>query len=230
MTGKVVKKDAPKKRNKPQNQNNRKYPVDTLLPINNTYGRHRTTQKYTAKLIKHHAASSRAFLQGFADTFINVVRQPNRTTQNIRIMAGNFSTTILIDSEPSKVWASLTDPKLISDWMGQPEMKLEVETSWKTNSPIFIRGFHHIKFENKGIVLKYIDNEILSYSHLSSVSRLPDKIENYSILEFVLTPETKKTILTLNISNFPTETIQKHLQFYWRGTIHRVKEFVETQG
>lgn len=144
-------------------------------------------------------------------------------------MTDNFSTSISINADPSKVWAALTDPKIISDWMGAPEMKLEVETSWKINSPIFIRGFHHIKFENKGIVLKYIDNELLSYSHLSSVSRLPDKIENYSVLEFVLTTANKQTTLTLNISNFPTETIQKHLAFYWRGTIHRIKEYVETQ-
>lgn len=144
-------------------------------------------------------------------------------------MTENFATSISINAEPSKVWAALTDPKIISDWMGAPEMKLEVETSWKINSPIFIRGFHHIKFENKGIVLKYIDNELLSYSHLSSVSRLSDKIENYSVLEFVLTTANKQTTLTLSISNFPTETIQKHLAFYWRGTIHRIKEYVETQ-
>lgn len=72
--------------------------------------------------------------------------------------------------------------------MGEPEMKLEIETTWEINSPIFIRGFHHIKFENKGIVLKYQPERMLRYTHLSSVSRLPDKIENYSALEFVLTP------------------------------------------
>lgn len=144
-------------------------------------------------------------------------------------MTRKFLTAISINAEPSKIWTILTDPKLISDWMGEPEMKLEVETSWKINSPIFIRGFHHVKFENKGVILKYIDNEILSYSHLSSVSRLPDKIANYSVLEFVLTPTNKQTTLTLCISNFPTETIQKHLEFYWRGTIHKIKEYVETQ-
>lgn len=145
-------------------------------------------------------------------------------------MAENFSTTILIDAEPSKVWTTLTDLKLIPGWMGEPEMKLEIETTWEINSPIFIRGFHHIKFENKGIVLKYQLEQMLRYSHLSSVSRLPDKIENYSVLEFLLTPINKQTTLTLNISNFPTKTIQKHLEFYWRGTIHKIREYVETQG
>jgi hypothetical protein len=48
-----------------------------------------------------------------------------------------------------------------------------------------------VKFENKGIILKYLKERILSYSHLSSVSRLPDNIENYTVIEFVLTPLNK---------------------------------------
>jgi uncharacterized protein YndB with AHSA1/START domain len=142
-------------------------------------------------------------------------------------MADTFSTTVTIDAAPATVWAVLTDPKLMAEWMGDPGMKLEVETSWKINSPISIRGFHHVNFENKGIVLKYVEPQILSYSHLSSVSRLPDSIENYSVLEFVLTPIHKQTTLALTITNFPTEAIQKHLAFYWRGTAFKIKEFAE---
>ena len=113
--------------------------------------------------------------------------------------------------------------------MGEPEMKVEVLTDWKINSPIFIRGFHHVQFENKGIVLQYEKGKMLSYSHLSSVSRLPNKPENYSILEFILTPVDKNTQLTLNITNFPTEIIRKHLEFYWRTTIITIKKSVEKQ-
>jgi uncharacterized protein YndB with AHSA1/START domain len=142
-------------------------------------------------------------------------------------MTETFSITITIDASPADVWATLTDPKLMAGWMGEPDMKLEIQTSWKINSPISIRGFHHVKFENKGIVLKYVREQILSYSHLSSVSRLPDSIENYSVLEFVLTPGNKQTTLAISISNFPTEIIQKHLEFYWRGTISKIREYAE---
>ncbi|HEX5555360.1 MAG TPA: SRPBCC domain-containing protein [Chitinophagaceae bacterium] len=84
-----------------------------------------------------------------------------------------------------------------------------------------------MKFENKGIILKYLKERILSYSHLSSVSRLPDNIENYTVIEFVLTPLNKQTTLTINITNFPAEAIQKHLAFYWRGTIYNIKQYIE---
>lgn len=140
-------------------------------------------------------------------------------------MSEKFSVTI--DAELSKVWAALTDPGLMPEWMAEPEMKLDVQTSWEINSPIFIRGFHHIKFENKGIVMKYVKEQRLIYNHLSSVSKLPDEAGNYSILDFALTSAGGQTILTLDISNFPTEAIQKHLVFYWRGTIHKIKKYVE---
>jgi uncharacterized protein YndB with AHSA1/START domain len=145
-------------------------------------------------------------------------------------MTDKFSTAVTIKSEPAKVWTTLTDLELMRQWLGEPEMKIEVQTDWKINTTIFIRGFHHIKFENKGIVLQYDREKKLSYSHLSSISRLPDKPENYSILEFILTPIDKQTLLTLNISNFPTETIRKHLEFYWRTTIVTIKKRVENQA
>jgi len=84
-----------------------------------------------------------------------------------------------------------------------------------------------LKVENKGIVLKYEKEKRLIYTHLSSLSRLPDKQENYSTLEFILTPTANHTLLTLNIENFATELIRKHLEFYWKTTLNVIKENVE---
>jgi bisphosphoglycerate-dependent phosphoglycerate mutase len=38
----------------------------------------------------------------------------------------------------------------MTKWMGELEMKIEIETDWRVNSPMIIRGFHHVEFENKG--------------------------------------------------------------------------------
>lgn len=139
-------------------------------------------------------------------------------------MADRFSTTITINASPAALWAILTAPE---EWMGEPEMQIKVITDWKVNSPILIQGFHHAKFENKGIVLQFEEGKRLGYSHLSNVSRLPDIPENYTILEFVLTPSGEGTTLMLNIENFPTEVIRKHLEFFWRGTIFKIKKITE---
>lgn len=162
-------------------------------------------------------------------SYIHVLMAMPDKSQSSTVMTDQFSITVIINSEPLKVWTVLTSAELMPKWMGEPEMKLEIHTDWKINSPIFIHGFHHVKFENKGIVLQYDKGKMLSYSHLSSISRLPDKPENYSILEFILTAVDKNTQLTLNIKNFPTEIIRKHLEFYWRTTIITIKKNVEKQ-
>lgn len=142
-------------------------------------------------------------------------------------MTDIFSTTATVNADTAKVWDTLTNVKLMKEWMGEPEMKIEVDTDWTINSPILISGFHHVKFVNKGFILQYEKQKKLKYSHLSSVSRLPDIAENYTILEFVLISLGKQTQLTLNIESFPTETIRKHLAFYWRATIVKIKKSAE---
>ncbi|SHN36521.1 SRPBCC domain-containing protein [Chitinophaga sp. CF418] len=134
---------------------------------------------------------------------------------------------ILINAPAARVWASLTDTTAMKAWMGAPEMELEITTSWEVGAPILIRGFHHVKFENKGIVLEYSPDNVVSYNFLSSISRLPDEKDSYSILRFQLAPEVAHTALSLTISNFPTETIYHHLNFYWNGTLAMLKKYIE---
>jgi uncharacterized protein YndB with AHSA1/START domain len=145
------------------------------------------------------------------------------------MMNQRFEKITVINSNPATVWLALTQPRLMKQWMGEPEMEIDVQTNWKLHSPITIRGFHHIWFENKGIVLQYEENKTLAYSHLSSVSRLEDTTDNYSIIKFVLTQLKGKTELTLTVDNFPTDTIYKHLCFYWRATTEKIKAVVEKQ-
>jgi uncharacterized protein YndB with AHSA1/START domain len=144
-------------------------------------------------------------------------------------MIDKFSAAVTINSDTTQVWNTLTNPELMREWMGDPEMKIEVLTDWTVNSPILINVFHHIQFVSRGTILQYDKEKKLSYSHLGSISRLADLPENYSIIEFILLPVDGQTHLTINIENFPTETIRKHLEFYWRTTIFTIKTAVEKQ-
>jgi len=140
-----------------------------------------------------------------------------------------FNKTIHISAPISKVWDTLTTPELMKKWMSETD--INIITDWSVGSPILIRGrLHGIKFENKGTVLQFEREKILEYSHLSSLSRLPDKPENYSILEFRVEPIHNETNLTLTLSNFPDEIIYKHLVFYWNVTLEIVKRMIEEQG
>ncbi|HYX92271.1 MAG TPA: SRPBCC domain-containing protein [Myxococcaceae bacterium] len=135
--------------------------------------------------------------------------------------------SVVINARAAAVWDALTNPELMRQWLGEPEMRIEVVTDWAEGSPILIRGFHHAKFENKGTVLRFEPLGSLRYSHLSSLSRLPDRPESYSVFDFRLKPLEEGTSLTVTVTGFPTESIFKHLDFYWRGTIVVLKRFVE---
>jgi uncharacterized protein YndB with AHSA1/START domain len=137
--------------------------------------------------------------------------------------------TIRIDAPTSKVWEALTNPEAMKKWMSETE--INIITDWKVGNPIVMNGnLHRINFENKGTVLQFEREKILKYSHLSSLSRLPDEPRNYSIIEFSLTPIENGTDLTVTLSNFPTEAIDKHLVFYWNVTLEILKRMIEGQG
>jgi uncharacterized protein YndB with AHSA1/START domain len=136
--------------------------------------------------------------------------------------------TVNIHAPAPKIWEALTDPAIMKKWIGETE--INIITDWQVGNPIILRGkLHGIRFENKGTVLQCESEKVLQYTHLSSISRLPDQPESYSILEFRLTPleNQNHTSLTLTVTNFPTETIYKHLAFYWNVTLEIIKKLVE---
>lgn len=135
--------------------------------------------------------------------------------------------SILIHASLSAVWSYLTVPEFMLQWMGDPEMGIEIVTDWKTGSPFIVKGFHHFRFENQGKILQLEPESVFQYSHLSSFSGLPDKVENYTIITFRLKQLNEQTELTVEVENFPTESIYKHWEFYWNGTISLLKQVIE---
>jgi uncharacterized protein YndB with AHSA1/START domain len=135
--------------------------------------------------------------------------------------------TVSIDATPAAVWRALTEPARMRRWMGEPEMEIEIDTDWTVGGPIVVRGVHHVRFEGRGTVRRFEPGQALEYTQLSSVSRLPDVPESYSLIGFELASRGEGTDLTLTLRDFPTHTIYKHLDFYWRTTLEILKQFVE---
>lgn len=140
-----------------------------------------------------------------------------------------FEETVVISAAPPVVWDTLVRPERMKVWLGEPELGLEITTDWHVGGPIVVRGFHHERFENKGAVLRFEVPKRLSYTHLSSLSRLPDRPESYTTLDFDLHPLGDATSLTLTMTGFPTTTIFKHLDFYWKGTLAVLKRHAQQQ-
>ena len=138
-----------------------------------------------------------------------------------------FEKSIFVQATPATVWEALTSTESMQEWMGEPEMELEVMTDWNVGSPIIIRGSHNGGFENKGRVLQFDPCQTLVYSYLSSISELPDEPEHYTVIHFDLIPCENGTSLTLRCKNFPTESIFHHVRFYWNTTLEILKRWIE---
>jgi uncharacterized protein YndB with AHSA1/START domain len=134
---------------------------------------------------------------------------------------------IIIACSPEHIWNCLTHVPLMMQWLGDELMNIEVSTSWKLGDPIYIKGFHHAQFEIKGKVLEFKPHSKLAYTHLSSISNLSDEASNYTTIEFFLSPVSEGVELTVRLSNFPTYSIYKHLQFYWKTTVSYIKMVAE---
>lgn len=136
---------------------------------------------------------------------------------------------ILIQASPGKVWAYLTDSKLMKEWMGDPEMNIEIITDWKVGNSFVIRGFHHAQFENKGTILQFEPETVFQYDYLSSLSNLEDTPNNYTTISFRLLEKEGQTELIVEAVNFPTVEIYKHVEFYWNGTLGIIKWKIEKE-
>lgn len=136
---------------------------------------------------------------------------------------------VLIEADCPTVWKALTHPNIMEAWMGEPDIKIKIYTDWTVGGPISIMGsIHGVPFINSGKVMEFHPNRLLRYSHLSSLSELPEEPKSFTDLTFLLEPVGEKTRLTLRITNFPTTEIFKHLELYWRTTIRKTfKEFVQ---
>lgn len=77
------------------------------------------------------------------------------------------------------------------------------------------------------MVLQFEAPKRFSYTHRSSLSRLPDTPGSYTTFEFSLAQVADATSLTLVMTGFPTVTIFKHLQFYRRVTLGILKQRAE---
>jgi uncharacterized protein YndB with AHSA1/START domain len=135
--------------------------------------------------------------------------------------------TVVIAAPLSAVWQALLDPAAMAAWMGDADMHVRVETDWRVGAAIVISGVHHGPFRNTGTVLDVRPGQALRYSHLSSVSNLPDHPDHYSVIGFDLAALDNRTTVRLTVERFATDVIFKHLDLYWRGTLAALKAYVE---
>ena len=138
------------------------------------------------------------------------------------------SKSIDIDADPSKVWDALTNPEIIKEYL----FGTETITDWKVGSEIIFQGEYgenkEFKYRDKGIILKNVLNEEISYSYWSGFSGLEDKPENYSTITYTLAgSDNKKTKFTWTQKGYGNEDSYKHAVTGMDAFLVKIKEIIE---
>jgi len=134
--------------------------------------------------------------------------------------------SVKINADISKAWEVLTNPALVKLWLSESNMQIISE--WKEGDSFVIKGdLHGINFENSGFIVQLEPQKIFEYNYLSNISNLPEKAENRTHVRFVLSEIEKQTLLQLSLRNFPTESIYRHVDFYWNSTLLEIKKVAE---
>ncbi|WP_050630478.1 SRPBCC family protein [Bradyrhizobium viridifuturi] len=143
--------------------------------------------------------------------------------------------SIRIAAQPTQVWDTILDPKAGETWRNA-----HFTTDWQIGAQIEIEAEIGAKrYRDKGRVLHVEPPIRLAYSYWSQVSGLPDVPQCYATVTMVLATDSGETILTVT-QQVPPSPIRrgngweigadsgaKHVAFYWRMTLPRLKQAVE---
>ncbi len=134
--------------------------------------------------------------------------------------------TITINAPVEEVWDALTRPELIRQWF----FGVNTRTTWMEGTPIVHRGEYQGKpYEDRGEVLKFEPPKLLSHTHWSSMSGLPDNAENYQRVTYSLVSKGRSTELTLTEANLPNDEAKKTSKMSWDTALDMLKKRVEKQ-
>lgn len=151
-----------------------------------------------------------------------IISKPEMPTKQQRIISKSISISALARD----VWGALTIPARMKEWMFDSELSITVGK--QAGTEIIINGsLHDEAFQNKGMITIFEPLKVFQYTSLSSLSKLEDKAENYSVLTFKLKEENHQTVLTFTQVNFPGEASFEHSNFYWGSALFMLKKYVE---
>jgi uncharacterized protein YndB with AHSA1/START domain len=152
-----------------------------------------------------------------ADKIILIIMQLNNDLVSTR--------SIIIDASPEKVWETLTNPSLISQYL----FGAQTITDWKVGSDILFKiNVENTEFIDKGLVVENVPNRILLYKYWSGFCGLDDKPENYStVLYNREVIEKNRTKLEWTQKGFADEQSRTNSQSSLDAILEQIKTIAE---
>jgi uncharacterized protein YndB with AHSA1/START domain len=134
-------------------------------------------------------------------------------------------TSVVINAPRAKVWDALTNPAKVKQYMHGTNLS----TDWVVGSPITWRGeWKGQSYADKGTVLAFEPERLLSYTHWSPMGGSEDAPENYHTVTDELAEDGGKTTLTLTQDNNATQAEADSMaENNWGPMLQALKETAE---
>jgi uncharacterized protein YndB with AHSA1/START domain len=132
--------------------------------------------------------------------------------------------SITVRAPIGKVWDAFVNPDTIKQYM----FGTNVVSDWKEGSTIVWKGeWQGRKYEDKGVILKLKPQRMISYSHFSPLSGLPDVPENYHKVTIELSPDKNRTLVSLTQDGNVNEEERQHSEQNWGMMLSSLKKVLE---
>ena len=103
-----------------------------------------------------------------------------------------------------------------------------VTSEWVVGSPIVWKGeWQGRAYEDRRIILEFVRERVLEYSHFSPLTGMADLPENYHIVTVQLFNDGAQTDVPLRQDNNPTEQARKEAERNWGVMLAGLKHFME---
>jgi uncharacterized protein YndB with AHSA1/START domain len=141
------------------------------------------------------------------------------------IMTGIIaSADIEISAPRERVWAALTDPDKIAEYM----FGATVETDWRPGSSITWSGeWEGRPYQDKGEILEIDPPHRLVITHFSPLTGQEDRPENYHTVVYELIDRDGNTQVELNQDNNGDQDEADRASANWTMMLTSLKETVE---
>lgn len=134
------------------------------------------------------------------------------------------TTSVDLDASIANVWHALTDKDMIKQYFWGTEIK----TDWKECSPISFSGtYEGTSYEDKGFILKFKKEAIISYSYWSSFWGTEFNPDELSIITYELTEKGTLTTLRVTQEGFKDTEARNHSLENWKEVLKNIRNLLE---
>lgn len=132
---------------------------------------------------------------------------------------------VTINAPAAEVWRALTDPELVKQYF----FGTNVVSDWKQGSSIVYKGEWEGKaYEDKGVILKIVPNELLKTTYFSPLGGEEDIPDNYQVISYELAEDGGKTTLTVTQENLKDQSTADRSAKNWNMVLGGMKSLLES--